>query len=201
MAVDFMNNNLTQLLMDEKDLITEIEDDEVESLTRELNSVRVFLKDANRSRSSSRSEILKHFVKLYHLRYIALSSDSSEILPKFMEDLWNLQTLIILTQQNILDIQADICNMPQLRHLYTNASAKLQSSAAVKSDEQGDLITWKTSSNVFRSLERLHLRRLDKLKEVPIELADIRNLQKMERKYTTTTTAVESAKNRKAKRV
>ncbi|KAM3393834.1 hypothetical protein P3S68_002835 [Capsicum galapagoense] len=64
MAVDFVNNNLTQLLMDEKDLITEIEDDEVESLTRELNSVRVFLKDANRSRSSSRSEILKHFVKV-----------------------------------------------------------------------------------------------------------------------------------------
>ncbi|KAF3616604.1 hypothetical protein FXO38_34423 [Capsicum annuum] len=63
--VDFVNNNLTQLLMDDKDLITEIEDDEVESLTRELNSVRVFLKDANRSRSSSPSEILKHFVKVF----------------------------------------------------------------------------------------------------------------------------------------
>ncbi|PHT96934.1 hypothetical protein BC332_34144 [Capsicum chinense] len=55
---------MANLLMDEKDVITEIEDDEVESLTRELNSVRVVLKDANRSRSSSPSEILKHFVKV-----------------------------------------------------------------------------------------------------------------------------------------
>uniref|UniRef100_A0A0V0HHL8 Putative ovule protein n=1 Tax=Solanum chacoense TaxID=4108 RepID=A0A0V0HHL8_SOLCH len=42
-----------------------------------------------------------------------------------MEDLWNLQTLIISTQQETLNIEADICSMPQLRHLHTNASAKL----------------------------------------------------------------------------
>lgn len=70
----------------------------------------------------------KQFFQLYHLRYIAISSDSLRILPKFMEDLWNLQTLIISTQPEKLDIHADICNMPQLRHLHTNASAELHPS-------------------------------------------------------------------------
>ncbi|XP_049396821.1 putative late blight resistance protein homolog R1A-3 [Solanum stenotomum] len=72
-----------------------------------------------------KSPFQKQFFQLYHLRYLAISSDSLKILPKFMEDLWNLQTLIISTQQETLNIEADICNMPQLRHLHTNASAKL----------------------------------------------------------------------------
>ncbi|XP_060189189.1 putative late blight resistance protein homolog R1B-8 [Lycium barbarum] len=72
------------------------------------------------------------FLRLYHLRYIAFSNDSIKVLPKFIGDLWNLQTLIVVTQQKTIDIQADIFNMPKLRHLHTNASAKLCSQKSSK---------------------------------------------------------------------
>ncbi|TMW90232.1 hypothetical protein EJD97_016033 [Solanum chilense] len=75
--------------------------------------------------TTRKSPFQKQFFQLYHLRYLAISSDSLKILPKFMEDLWNLQTLIISTQQETLNIEADICNMPHLRHVHTNASGKL----------------------------------------------------------------------------
>nr|WHB10905.1 NLR required for cell death protein [Solanum americanum] len=67
----------------------------------------------------------KDFFQLYHLRYIAFSFDSIMLLPKHVGELWNVQTLIVNTQQINLDIQADILNMPRLRHLHTNTSAKL----------------------------------------------------------------------------
>lgn len=74
----------------------------------------------------------KEFFQLYHLRYIAFSLDSIKTLPKYVGELWNVQTLIINTQQINLDIQADILNMPRLRHLHTNTSAKLPKPAAPK---------------------------------------------------------------------
>ncbi|KAK6127625.1 hypothetical protein DH2020_038630 [Rehmannia glutinosa] len=68
---------------------------------------------------------------LLHLRYIAMSfvpessKSKSTILPSAFSKLWNLQTLIVGTTSRSLDIQADMLNMVQLRHLKTNASATL----------------------------------------------------------------------------
>nr|XP_009778116.1 PREDICTED: putative late blight resistance protein homolog R1B-14 [Nicotiana sylvestris] len=77
----------------------------------------------------------REFFQLYHLRYIAFSSDFIKILPKHIGELWNVQTLIVNTQQSNLDIQADIWNMPRLRHLHTNTSAKLPTPVAPKSSK------------------------------------------------------------------
>ncbi|XP_070018542.1 putative late blight resistance protein homolog R1A-3 [Nicotiana sylvestris] len=74
----------------------------------------------------------KEFFQLYHLRYIAFSSDSLKIIPRQMGGLWNMQTLIVDTQQRTLDIEADILNMPRLRHLHTNASAILRAPKSSK---------------------------------------------------------------------
>ncbi|XP_059277096.1 putative late blight resistance protein homolog R1B-17 [Lycium ferocissimum] len=115
---------------------------EFKTIPRSFPLLRVF--DIE-SISFDDSEIFhKQFIQLYHLRYIALSSDSLNILPKFIGDLWNLQTLIIWTAQETLDIRADICNMPQLRHLHTKASAKLCPSAAAETKNHGALQTLTT---------------------------------------------------------
>ncbi|PHT30354.1 hypothetical protein CQW23_30048 [Capsicum baccatum] len=79
------------------------------------------------------SRFSKDFYQLYHLRYVAFSSDSIKMLPKLMGELWNIQTLIINTQQRTLDIQANIWNMERLRHLHTNSSARLPVPVAPKS--------------------------------------------------------------------
>ncbi|XP_059308722.1 putative late blight resistance protein homolog R1B-16 [Lycium ferocissimum] len=68
----------------------------------------------------------KTFHKLFHLRYIAISGDFMAI-PLTFGKFWNLQTLIINTSTSAptLDVEADIWNMLQLRHLHTNIPAKL----------------------------------------------------------------------------
>ncbi|KAK4377202.1 hypothetical protein RND71_003498 [Anisodus tanguticus] len=81
------------------------------------------------------SRFSREFYQLYHLRYVAFSSDSIKMLPKLMGELWNIQTLIINTQQRTLDIQANIWNMVRLRHLHTNSSAKLPAPVAPKSSK------------------------------------------------------------------
>ncbi|KAK4372122.1 hypothetical protein RND71_007506 [Anisodus tanguticus] len=60
---------------------------------------------------------------------------SSEVLPKHIGGLWNVQTRIVNTQQISLDIQADTWNMPRLRHLHTNTSAKLPMTVAPKTSK------------------------------------------------------------------
>ncbi|CAN4125930.1 unnamed protein product [Withania somnifera] len=81
------------------------------------------------------SRFCKDFFKLYHLRYIAFSFDKIGVLPKNVGELWNVQTLILNTQQTTLNIQADIWNMPRLRHLHTNTSAVLPTPAAPKTSK------------------------------------------------------------------
>ncbi|KAG8378758.1 hypothetical protein BUALT_Bualt07G0018400 [Buddleja alternifolia] len=60
--------------------------------------------------------------RLIHLRYITLSCDDLDVLPKDMSNLWNLQTLIVDTKSRNLTINANIWKMIQLRHLKTEAS-------------------------------------------------------------------------------
>ncbi|KAJ8573375.1 hypothetical protein K7X08_009886 [Anisodus acutangulus] len=81
------------------------------------------------------SRFCKEFFQLYHLRYITFSLDLIKVLPKNVGGLWNVQTLIVNTQQINLDIQADIWNMPRLRHLHTNTSAKLPTPVAPKTSK------------------------------------------------------------------
>ncbi|MCD7452707.1 hypothetical protein HAX54_017831 [Datura stramonium] len=87
------------------------------------------------SESIKISRFCKEFFQWYHLRYIAFSFDLMMVLPKHVGELWNIQTLIVNTQQINLDIQADIWNMPRLRHLHTNTSAKLPTPVAPKTSK------------------------------------------------------------------
>ncbi|PHU02047.1 hypothetical protein BC332_27298 [Capsicum chinense] len=66
------------------------------------------------------------FYRLVHLRYIAFSGDF-KFLPERFGKFWNLETLIIntITPESTFEIKADIWNMLRLRHLHTNAPAKL----------------------------------------------------------------------------
>lgn len=77
----------------------------------------------------------KEFFKLFHLRYIAFSTDKIKTIPAEFGNLWNVQTLIVETQQGTLDIKADIWNMTRLRHVCTNASATLPSTKRPKSSK------------------------------------------------------------------
>ncbi|XP_060214877.1 putative late blight resistance protein homolog R1A-3 [Lycium barbarum] len=79
------------------------------------------------------SRFSKEFFKLFHLRYIAFSTDKIITIPPNFGNLWNVQTLLIETQQGTLDIKADIWNMTRLRHVCTNASATLPSPKRPKS--------------------------------------------------------------------
>ncbi|XP_073064635.1 putative late blight resistance protein homolog R1A-10 [Primulina eburnea] len=67
---------------------------------------------------------------LVHLRYIALSSDF-KVLPKSITKIWNLHTLIVDTTSRTLEINADLWNMINLRHLKTNASSILPNAPEV----------------------------------------------------------------------
>ncbi|XP_051115953.1 putative late blight resistance protein homolog R1B-16 [Andrographis paniculata] len=69
-------------------------------------------------------KIPRDMFQLVHLRYVALSFNSS-ILPAHFAKLWNIETLIVNTSSSTLDIRAEIWKMSQLRHLKTNASANL----------------------------------------------------------------------------
>ncbi|CAN4124775.1 unnamed protein product [Withania somnifera] len=77
----------------------------------------------------------REFFKLFHLRYIAFSTDKIKTIPADIGNLWNVQTLIVETQQGTLDIKADIWNMTRLRHVCTNASATLPSTKRPKSSK------------------------------------------------------------------
>nr|GMC61470.1 putative late blight resistance protein homolog R1B-14 [Ipomoea batatas]GMC72024.1 putative late blight resistance protein homolog R1B-14 [Ipomoea batatas]GME01038.1 putative late blight resistance protein homolog R1B-14 [Ipomoea batatas] len=66
----------------------------------------------------------KDMTKLFHLRYIAISTNL-KVLPQAIEDLWNMQTLIVRTTQSTLQIKGDIWKMTRLRHFQTNSSAQL----------------------------------------------------------------------------
>ncbi|MFS8018499.1 putative virus X resistance protein-like, coiled-coil [Helianthus anomalus] len=54
------------------------------------------------------------------LKYISINGNI-EVLPTCISRLWRLRALVIKTTSRHLDIQVDIWNLPQLRHLDTNA--------------------------------------------------------------------------------
>lgn len=68
----------------------------------------------------------RDFYRLVHLRYISFSGDF-RALPEPFGKFWNLETLIIntTTPERTFEIKADIWSMLRLRHLHTNAPAKL----------------------------------------------------------------------------
>nr|GMD13586.1 putative late blight resistance protein homolog R1B-8 [Ipomoea batatas] len=65
----------------------------------------------------------KEIYRLHHLRYLAISTHLNH-LPKEFRNLKQLQVLVFHTTQSALKIDADIWNMPNLRHLHTNTPAK-----------------------------------------------------------------------------
>ncbi|KAF3682965.1 putative late blight resistance protein -like protein R1C-3-like [Capsicum annuum] len=135
----------------------------------------------------------KCFVKLFHLRYISISVQSNA-LPTFFGKFCNLQTLIVNTKAPTIEIKAEIWNMLRLRHLHTNVPTKLPSLTTQKAYESSflqtlskelpescseDLNSWNVAGRQFQSLKYLVIKSCNKLEAVPVELADVRDLQEM----------------------
>ncbi|XP_019164695.1 PREDICTED: putative late blight resistance protein homolog R1A-3 [Ipomoea nil] len=66
----------------------------------------------------------KEFYNLYHLRFLAVSTDM-KLLPKLFSNLCNMQTLVFNSSQNSLEVKADIWSMSKLRHVHSNSSMLL----------------------------------------------------------------------------
>lgn len=65
------------------------------------------------------SRFPNEIVQLVHLRFLSLSGHF-KVLPSAISNLWNLQTLIVVTTSRNLDILADLWKMLQFRHLHTS---------------------------------------------------------------------------------
>ncbi|KAI3464148.1 hypothetical protein Pfo_020811 [Paulownia fortunei] len=74
------------------------------------------------SKSIKFKQFPKGVTKLIHLRYITVSGENLDSLPKAISDLWNLQSLVVDTNSSSLTIEANIWRMIQLRHLKTKAA-------------------------------------------------------------------------------
>ncbi|KAL2485140.1 Disease resistance protein (CC-NBS-LRR class) family [Abeliophyllum distichum] len=86
--------------------------------------------------------------QLVNLRYLLLSIQF-KILPKHITNLWNMQTLIVKTSSNALEIKGDIWKMIRLRHLETNASTSLSDLVSKKRcNEEDSLIDLRTLSTI-----------------------------------------------------
>ncbi|KAL2509651.1 putative disease resistance protein [Forsythia ovata] len=75
--------------------------------------------------------------KLVNLRYLILFI-KFKTLPKHITNLWNIQTLIVKTSSNSLEIKGDIWKMIQLRHLETNASTSFPDLRSKKRNNEED---------------------------------------------------------------
>ncbi|XP_022887347.1 putative late blight resistance protein homolog R1B-14 isoform X2 [Olea europaea var. sylvestris] len=85
---------------------------------------------------------------LVNLRYLVLSVQF-KILPKYITNLWNMQTLIVNTSSNALEIKGDIFKMVRLRHLETNAPTSFSDPISKKrNNEEGSLISLRTLSTI-----------------------------------------------------
>ncbi|CAN4121884.1 unnamed protein product [Withania somnifera] len=84
----------------------------------------------------------KDFYRLVHLRYISFSGEF-RALPEPFSKFWNLETLIIntTTPESTFAIKAYIWNMLRLRHLHTNAPAKLPLPAGAPKDKESCIQT------------------------------------------------------------
>nr|GMD13639.1 putative late blight resistance protein homolog R1B-14 [Ipomoea batatas] len=66
----------------------------------------------------------KQFYELYHLRFIAVSTEL-KILPKLFSNFHNMETILFNTTQKSLEVKAEIWTMQKLRHVHTNTSMQL----------------------------------------------------------------------------
>ncbi|KAL2485132.1 Disease resistance protein (CC-NBS-LRR class) family [Abeliophyllum distichum] len=86
--------------------------------------------------------------KLVNLRYLILSI-KFKALPRHITNLLNIQTLIVKTSSNSLEIKGDIWKMIQLRHLETNASTSFPDIRSKKrNNEEGSLTDLRTFSTI-----------------------------------------------------
>nr|GLL19127.1 putative late blight resistance protein homolog R1B-14 [Ipomoea trifida] len=70
-------------------------------------------------------EILpKEFYQLYHLRYVAVSTDL-KILPKPFTNQWNMETIVFNTTQSSVEVKAEIWKLAKIRHIIANAQLQL----------------------------------------------------------------------------
>ncbi|XP_019165085.1 PREDICTED: putative late blight resistance protein homolog R1B-14 [Ipomoea nil] len=70
------------------------------------------------------SMLPKEFFRLYHLRFLAMSTEFN-ILPKLFNNLSNMETLVLNTTESSLEVKAGIWSMRKLRHVYCNTSMQL----------------------------------------------------------------------------
>nr|GMC46508.1 putative late blight resistance protein homolog R1B-14 [Ipomoea batatas] len=137
----------------------------------------------------------KELSSLYHLRFLAVSTDLKLITAKPFNNLWNMETLVFNSSQNSLEVKADIWSMSKLRHVHSNSSMVLppppkssKNSASVSTDIK-TLSTISPSScigDIFDKtpdLQKLGIRgnlaELMDVKQGGVSLFD--NLQKLDR--------------------
>ncbi|XP_022887344.1 putative late blight resistance protein homolog R1A-3 [Olea europaea var. sylvestris] len=89
-----------------------------------------------------------NLVLLVNLRYLFLSIQFDS-LPKYVTNLWNMQTLIVKTSKSALEIKGDIVKMVRLRHLETNVSTSFPDPFSRKrNNKKGSLINLRTLSTI-----------------------------------------------------
>ncbi|XP_031100867.1 putative late blight resistance protein homolog R1A-3 [Ipomoea triloba] len=96
------------------------------------------------------SSLPKEFFLLYHLRFLAISTEL-KILPKLFNNLWNLETLVLNTTQYSLEVKAEIWSMRKLRHVYCNASMQLPAPSPKDSMKSSGSIDLKTLCTISPS--------------------------------------------------
>ncbi|KAH6812537.1 hypothetical protein C2S51_026299 [Perilla frutescens var. frutescens] len=105
--------------------------------------------------------------QLLHLRYLVLSCNL-RVLPSAFSKLWNIQTLVVVTDSRTLDIKADILNMIQLRHFKTNSSATLLKTSKSSDGAGGEIQTLENISPQSCTEDVFDRRRVRNLKKLGV---------------------------------
>nr|GMD40376.1 putative late blight resistance protein homolog R1B-8 [Ipomoea batatas] len=93
-----------------------------------ISNTFALLKVLNIEQQLIRSSLLPNDIYgLYLLRYLAITANNLNFLPKSFKNLGELETLVINTTEPRLQIDGGIWNMEKLRHVHTNTPMQLPS--------------------------------------------------------------------------
>ncbi|KAJ8563018.1 hypothetical protein K7X08_031470 [Anisodus acutangulus] len=158
----------------------------------------------------------REFNQLYHLRYVAISGDFKALPPAFVQLPAAFFRLVRTVKKlSLANIRFSWSEANRLAQLESLELLKLKENAFVGESwepetggfstlqvlwiERSELESWEASSLNFPILRHLVLISCDKLKAVPLGLADIHNIQEM-RLDNTSKGAVKSAKEIESKK-
>nr|GMD19724.1 putative late blight resistance protein homolog R1A-3 [Ipomoea batatas] len=192
-AVQFLVENLLQLLRDNADLIFGIKA-QAESLLGDLGDFKAFLKEAARRRSEN--EVIKELVKKIRIAV----NKAEDAIDKFVVEAKlhrakGMMTRYVDKPAHLVKVNTAAREIESIRkevkEIRENNAYGLQ--ALQVDNASKDAAERKASNHHFPRLKFLALRHCNKLEAVPFGLADIPSLQMMEL-YCTNKIAAESAR-------